>query len=42
MIDFCAEHDVVSEIELIEATPEAVDEAWDRTVKGDIKFRFVI
>ncbi len=42
MIDFCAKNDVYSEIELIEATPEVVDAAWDRCVKGDIKFRFVI
>ena len=42
MIDFCAEHDILSEIELIPATPEAVDAAWERTIKSDVKFRFVI
>lgn len=42
MIDFCAKHDIVSDIELIPATPEAVDVAWDRTIAGDVKYRFVI
>jgi len=42
MIDFCAEHDILSEIELVPATPEAVDVAWQRTIKADVKFRFVI
>lgn len=42
MIDFCAEHDILCDIELIPATPEAVDVAWDRTTKSDVKFRFVI
>ena len=42
MIDFCAKHDILCEIELVPATPEAVDKAWDRTIKSDVKFRFVI
>jgi len=42
MIDFCAEHDIVADIELIKATPEAVDEAWRRCIASDVKFRFVI
>merc|ERR1712238_417431 len=42
MIDFCAQHDIVSDIELVPATPEAVDIAWDRTIKADVKYRFVI
>merc|ERR1712137_1221571 len=33
MIDFCAKHDILCEIELVPATPEAVDVAWERTVK---------
>jgi len=28
MIDFCAQHDILCEIELVEAKPEAVDVAW--------------
>ena len=42
MIDFCAEKGIVSDIELIPATPEAVDAAWERTIKSDVKYRFVI
>jgi|TARA_B110000908_G_scaffold84161_1_gene100602 uncharacterized zinc-type alcohol dehydrogenase-like protein len=42
MIDFCAEHDILAEIELIPATPEAVDIAWQRAIASDVKFRFVI
>ena len=42
MIDFCAEKGILSEIELIPATPEAVDAAWERTIKSDVKYRFVI
>jgi uncharacterized zinc-type alcohol dehydrogenase-like protein len=42
MIDFCAEHDIGSDIELVPATPEAVDTAWDRTIKADVNYRFVI
>jgi hypothetical protein len=32
----------LAEIELIEASPEAVDAAWERCIKSDVKFRFVI
>ncbi|GMH74676.1 hypothetical protein TrST_g3996 [Triparma strigata] len=42
MIDFCARHNIVSDIELIPATPEAVDVAWERTMKSDVKYRFVL
>jgi len=42
MIDFCAEHDILADIELVRASPEAVDVAWERTIKSDVKFRFVI
>jgi uncharacterized zinc-type alcohol dehydrogenase-like protein len=42
MLDFCGKHNVVCDIELIKAEPEVVDAAWDRTIKGDVKFRFVI
>ena len=40
MLDFCAEHGVTADIELIRM--EEIDEAWDRMEKGDVKFRFVI
>ena len=42
MIDFCAQHDILCEIELVSAKPEAVDVAWERCIKGDVQFRFVI
>ena len=40
MLDFCAEHGIVSEIELIPAA--MIDQAYDRMVKSDVKYRFVI
>lgn len=42
MLDFCSKHNITSDIELIPATPEAVETAWDRCIKSDVKFRFVI
>ncbi|GLY62721.1 zinc-binding dehydrogenase [Pectobacterium brasiliense] len=40
MLDFCAEHGIVSDIELIRA--DEINEAYDRMLKGDVKYRFVI
>ncbi len=40
MLDFCAEHNITSDIELID--PQRIDEAYDRTVKADVRYRFVI
>jgi len=40
MLDFCAEHDIVSDVEII--TPDQIEEAYDRTVKSDVRYRFVI
>ncbi|MGE5547686.1 MAG: NAD(P)-dependent alcohol dehydrogenase [Solirubrobacterales bacterium] len=40
MLDFCAEKGIVSEIEMIPA--QAIDLAYDRMVKSDVKYRFVI
>lgn len=40
MLDFCAEHDIVSDIELIDI--KDIQHAYDRMVKGDVKYRFVI
>ena len=40
MLDFCAEHAIVADIELIHA--DQVNEAWDRMLRGDVKYRFVI
>ncbi|MGN7249461.1 NAD(P)-dependent alcohol dehydrogenase [Arthrobacter sp. SAFR-014] len=40
MLDFCAEHGVVSDIELVGA--EQLNAAYDRMVAGDVKYRFVL
>jgi uncharacterized zinc-type alcohol dehydrogenase-like protein len=40
MLDFCGANDIVSEIELIAA--DYVNTAYERTVKSDVRFRFVI
>ena len=40
MLDFCAKHGIVSDIEM--TTYAKLDEAWDRVVKGDVKYRFVL
>lgn len=40
MLDFCAEHDVVADIELVRA--DQLNEAYDRMVAGDVKYRFVL
>ena len=40
MLDFCAEHHLGADIEVISG--EQIDEAWDRVVAGDVRYRFVI
>ncbi len=40
MLDFCAEHNIKSDVEVI--TPDKIEEAYDRTVKADVRYRFVI
>ena len=40
MLDFCGEHDIVCEIEKINI--EDINQAYERTIKGDVKYRFVI
>ncbi|WP_062208099.1 NAD(P)-dependent alcohol dehydrogenase [Aureimonas sp. AU12] len=40
MLDFCAEHGIVCDIEMIKMAD--INEAFDRTVKGDVHYRFVI
>ncbi|HEY8929159.1 MAG TPA: NAD(P)-dependent alcohol dehydrogenase [Mucilaginibacter sp.] len=40
MLDFCAEHNIVSDIEMIDM--KDIQGAYDRMVKGDVKYRFVI
>ncbi|MDQ1648852.1 MAG: alcohol dehydrogenase [Frankiaceae bacterium] len=40
MLDFCAEHHLGAEIEVIGA--DKIDEAWERVVASDVRYRFVI
>lgn len=40
MLDFCGEHNVVSDIEMIDI--QNINEAYDRLQKSDVKYRFVI
>ena len=40
MLDYCAEHNIVSDIEL--TSIDKLAEAYDRVVKGDVRYRFVI
>ena len=40
MLDYCAEHNITSDIELIPI--QKIDEAFERTVRADVKYRFVI
>ncbi|MCP3062597.1 NAD(P)-dependent alcohol dehydrogenase [Myxococcus sp. K38C18041901] len=40
MLDFCAEHEVVSDVEVIPI--QQVNDAYTRILRGDVKYRFVI
>jgi alcohol dehydrogenase (NADP+) len=40
MLDFCGEHGIVSEIEMIRI--QEINEAYERMLKSDVKYRFVI
>ena len=40
MLDFCAEHGLGAEVEVISV--DDVDKAWDRVVDSDVRYRFVI
>jgi uncharacterized zinc-type alcohol dehydrogenase-like protein len=40
MLDFCAEHGLGAEVEVISA--DQIDEAYDRVVASDVRYRFVI
>jgi uncharacterized zinc-type alcohol dehydrogenase-like protein len=40
MLDYCAEKNIVSDIELIPI--QKINEAYERMLKGDVKYRFVI
>lgn len=40
MLDFCAEHNITSDVEVISVND--VNDAYERLLKGDVKYRFVI
>ena len=40
MLDFCAEHGIASEVEVIE--PDYINEAYERVVASDVRYRFVV
>lgn len=40
MLDYCAKHKIVSDVELINI--KDIESAYDRMLKGDVKYRFVI
>ncbi|HEY7923173.1 MAG TPA: NAD(P)-dependent alcohol dehydrogenase [Vicinamibacteria bacterium] len=40
MLDFCGQHKIVSDVELIPI--QKINEAYERTIKADVRYRFVI
>jgi uncharacterized zinc-type alcohol dehydrogenase-like protein len=40
MLDYCAEHNITSDVEVISA--DKINEAYERTLAGDVHYRFVI
>jgi uncharacterized zinc-type alcohol dehydrogenase-like protein len=40
MLDYCAEHNIVSDVEVIPIRD--INEAYERMLKGDVRYRFVI
>lgn len=40
MLDYCAEKKITSDVEIIPI--ERIEEAYERTIKGDVRYRFVI
>nr|WP_199044196.1 NAD(P)-dependent alcohol dehydrogenase [Dyella sp. ASV24] len=40
MLDFCAEHNIVSDIEVIDM--KDINDAYERVIKSDVRYRFVI
>jgi uncharacterized zinc-type alcohol dehydrogenase-like protein len=40
MLDFCAEHGITADVEVIPI--QKINEAYDRLAKGDVKYRFVV
>jgi uncharacterized zinc-type alcohol dehydrogenase-like protein len=43
MLDFAAAHNIGASVELLDASdPATIDEAWNRVVAADVRYRFVI
>jgi alcohol dehydrogenase (NADP+) len=40
MLDFCAEHEIASDVEVIAA--EQINDAYERVLSSDVRYRFVI
>ncbi len=40
MIDFCAQHNIVSDIEIVRI--QSVNKAYDGLLKNDVKYRLVV
>lgn len=40
MLDYCAEHNIVADVEMIDM--QYINEAYERMIKNDVKYRFVI
>jgi uncharacterized zinc-type alcohol dehydrogenase-like protein len=40
MLNFCSAHNIVSDVEIIK--PDYINQAYERTVASDVKYRFVI
>jgi uncharacterized zinc-type alcohol dehydrogenase-like protein len=40
MLDYCAKHNIVSDVEMI--AMKDINTAYDRMLKGDVRYRFVI
>jgi len=40
MLDYCAKHNITSDVEVVPM--QQVNEAYERTLKGDVRYRFVI
>ena len=40
MLDFCAEHGIVADVEVL--SPDELGKGLDRLERGDVRFRFVL
>ncbi|TDW99010.1 NAD(P)-dependent alcohol dehydrogenase [Dinghuibacter silviterrae] len=40
MLDYCADHNITADVEVI--APDYINDAFERTLKGDVQYRFVI